>query len=143
VQCDDVICCTCYQVTLSVTAVNACVSAGTQSASALETHTDRSANCRNVDCCNSTVIFFLLKMVSATFAVLQVSTFWALTTVVKLLWKCQLELNISSMRPFYKNLAIANRSRVIFARHHSIDHTHRTISRVIWCWISWWPWNVG
>ena len=70
-----------------------------------------------------------------------------------------------------KNLAIANRSRVSCAhntlrasrhkyytvilksrlrvtqghwkRKHRIDHTRLTISRVIWRWISSWPWNVG
>jgi len=62
-----------------------------------------------------------------------------------------------------KNLAIANRSRVSCAhntsrpvtlkfrlrvsqghlkRNHWVDYTRLTISRVIWRWISSWPWNV-
>jgi len=28
-------------------------------------------------------------------------------------------------------------------RYHSIDNIRLTISRVIWCWIISWPWNVG
>jgi len=28
-------------------------------------------------------------------------------------------------------------------RQYSIDHIWLIVSRVIWRWILWWPWNVG
>jgi len=60
----------------------------------------------------------------------------------------------------YKNLAIANRSRVSCAhpvtlksrlrvtqghckRNHWTDHTRLSSNRVIWRWIISWPWNLA
>ena len=85
-------------------------------------------------------------------------------------WRHGRCLTAPRCRPNTRNLAIANRSRVSCAhntsrasivtpwlwnvsylgvtegrwkRHHSIDHTRLTISRVIWRWILSWPWNLG